>query len=91
MHVERIDVLIRYGIATRQRVSADARQLFDVLSRSYVVEFEPPNSNPGCSDWFVQVRLPGEPVCAGYYGVTAREAAASVAQAVGAWPVVSAA
>jgi hypothetical protein len=78
-----MDGLLRYNARRRDQLPLDARRVLDILAHTYIVEFEPPQSQVGISEWYVQVRLPGEPVCAGYYGATASEAATSVAVSLG--------
>lgn len=77
-----INSLIRYDASTSDRIPVDANPVFQTLARSFIVEFEPPRGTPSTLDWFVQVRLPGQPVFAGYYGETAIEAATKVLNAI---------
>ncbi|MCA9143876.1 MAG: hypothetical protein H6822_08810 [Planctomycetaceae bacterium] len=78
-----MDGLVQYDALQRGQLCPDARRVLDILAQTYIVEFEPPQLQIGISEWYVQVRLPGEPVCAGYYGATASEAAKSVAVSLG--------
>lgn len=74
-----MDGLLRYNANRRDHLSLDARRVLDILADTYIIEFEPPQLRLGIAEWYVQARLPGEPICAGYYGATASEAATSVA------------
>ena len=75
--------LLRYNARRRNQLPLDASRVLDAFAHTYIVEFEPPQSQAGISEWYVQVRLSGEPICAGYYGATASEAATSVAVSLG--------
>ena len=73
-----MDGLLQYDAARIDQVPENARHLFDILARTYIVEFESPNGRQPHREWYVQVRLPKGLVIAGYYGESAIAAAASV-------------
>lgn len=73
-----MDGLLQYDAARRDQVPENARCHFDILARTYIVEFESPNGRQPHPEWYVQVRLPKGLVLAGYYGQSAIAAAASV-------------
>lgn len=73
-----MDGLLQYDAARRDQVPENARRHFDILARTYIVEFESPNGRQPHPEWYVQVSLPNRPVIAGYFGESAIAAAASV-------------
>ena len=72
--------LVPYDSTQRGQINLKARTILDQLAQSYFVEIEAPGF--AAPDWFVQVRVPGEPVLAGYYAETLQEAAMLVADSL---------
>ncbi len=77
-----MDGLLQYDASRRDQVPPNARRLFDILARTYIVEFELPNGRQPHAEWYVQVRLPKGTVIAGYYGESAIAAATNVSMSL---------